>query len=187
MDATRFDTLVRSFAAGSTRRAVLRATGAALGLRAGRRPDVARARKAKKKLKRNALGCVNVGKPCRGKDKHCCSGVCRGKPPKRGERDRSRCVAHGEGGCRPGQNLTGCGGQTVQCTSSTGGVGACRTTTGKAGYCAGDGQCRQCGKDADCRPFCGPRAACVVCDSPLCELGTQCVGPTDDGCIFPPS
>jgi hypothetical protein len=188
MDAIRFDALTRLLDAPSARRRVLQVQGIAavsLGF-AGTRIDAAYGKKRKRKLKRNQFGCVNVGKPCRGKNGHCCSGICEGKKPKKGKKDRSRCAAHGEDSCQKGQHLTACGGQTVQCTTSTGDVGSCRTTTGQAGYCAADGQCRRCGNDADCRPFCGPDAACVVCDSVLCEFGTQCVGPTDDGCAFPP-
>jgi hypothetical protein len=187
MDGSRFDSMTRLLAGTSPRRSVLLGLASAvLGLSGARRPNGASAKKSKR-LERNAFGCVNVGGTCRGRDKNCCSGRCQGKKPKKGERDRSRCVAHDEDTCKKGQNLTGCGGQTVHCTTSTGGTGACRTTTGNAGYCSGDGQCRRCRKDADCRPFCGPKAACVVCDSPLCEVGTLCVGPTDDGCIVPPS
>jgi hypothetical protein len=97
-------------------------------------------------------------------------------------------VAHGEDVCQAGQNLPGCGGpQHVACTTSTGDNGACRTTTGNAGYCSGDSWCYPCRKDADCRPFCGADAACVVCSNVGCPSGTQCVGPTDDGCVVPPS
>jgi hypothetical protein len=183
MNDSRFDAWTRrrfGLVAGGT-------AAALLSLAATDFSGTTHAKKHKQKLKHNQFGCVNVGGKCRGRDKHCCSGVCNDKKPKKGEKDKSRCVAHGAGTCQPGQNLTGCGGQTVHCTTSTGGMGACRTTTGNAGYCSGDGQCRQCAKDADCRPFCGPDAACVVCSSALCEFGTICVGPTDEGCSFPPS
>jgi len=183
MDPSRLATLSRALAS-PTRRGLLVLSSVAMSGPLALLGSEAKKRKRKQKLKKNAFGCIDVGKPCRGKDSHCCSGICQGKKPKRGERDRSHCAAHGEDQCQNGQNLTGCGGQTVNCTTSTGDVGACRTTTGKAGYCAADGQCRQCARDADCRPFCGPEAACVVCEAATCEFGTQCVGPADDGCTF---
>jgi hypothetical protein len=202
MPATRFDTLILSLAHAASRRLVLpRLTIATLSLAIASRESVwlAAARQKKNKNKKrkrrpnfNAFGCLNVGQACRGNDALCCSGICsgkrrrKGKRGRKGKRDRSRCVAHGERGCLAGQQLTGCGGMTVSCTTVTGLQGSCRTTTGNAGYCAGDGQCRPCTKDADCRPFCGPEAACTVCTSVLCPGGTICVGPIDDGCTFPP-
>jgi hypothetical protein len=69
MDATRFDLLARALAVPTSRRVGL-AGLAGLGL-ATRFPP--RAVLAKKKLTRNAFGCVDVGGFCR-KDSHCCSG-----------------------------------------------------------------------------------------------------------------
>jgi hypothetical protein len=136
MDGARFDRLARALTPGSARRGVVRGlAGAALGLVL--RPDsaltTAKKRKKKKVLKRNAFGCVEVGGKCRGKDSVCCSGICEGKKPKKGKRDRSRCVAHDTGGCQP----TGGACELVpNCTTSTGDPsGLCLTTTGQAAYC----------------------------------------------------
>ncbi|MCD6029833.1 MAG: hypothetical protein K0S78_2007 [Thermomicrobiales bacterium] len=178
MDAHRFDTLTRSLTGSSSRRILLRAiVGAPLGLVLAQRPDMARA-KRRKKPKFNEYGCLEVGQPCAGKDARCCSGICRGKKGKRGT---ATCVGHDTGGCRAGQ--LDCGGISVPCTTSTGNAGGCYTTTGNAGYCASDGDCFPCNKDADCRPFCGPRAACMRCETGCSGIGTLCLGP--GGCIFP--
>ena len=173
MDDSRFDAWTR-------RRLGLRAGGALaalLGLVGRPASDVAIARQRRKRhVKRNAFGCVNVGGKCRGRDKNCCSSICRGKKPKKGEKDTSRCVAHDAQGCVAGQIEDFCGGTNVSCTTSTGTPGRCNTTTGNAGYCAGDGSCAvgSCKKDADCVPAFGVGAACVVCDNALCSGGAGC-------------
>jgi hypothetical protein len=163
-------------------------------------PDGASAKKRKKKIKRNAFGCVNVGGKCRGKNAVCCSGICQGKKPKKGERDKSRCVAHDQTSCQAGQTTNACGGVNVLCTTSTGEPGgACLTTTGGAGYCAASIDCPtqaiNCTNDADCRERCGPRAGCVLCpDSEPCEAtgspsvlpSTRCVGPFSGACVPTP-
>jgi hypothetical protein len=84
MDASCFDTLVRSLVAGSSRRVIARAVGAALGLSLTHAlATVSGAKKKRKKrkrtLRRNEFGCVNVGDKCRGKGTNCCSGICQGK------------------------------------------------------------------------------------------------------------
>ncbi|MGH2615812.1 MAG: hypothetical protein ACRDJC_11270 [Thermomicrobiales bacterium] len=121
-------------------------------------------------------GCKNVGRKCR-RRKQCCSSVCRGKKGKK------RCKAHDTGGCRAGQQSTGCGGNDVACTTNSGNPGICETTTGNAGFCAFSGDCFPCQKDADCREVCGPRAACTRCASTCFGVGgTACFGP--DACDF---
>lgn len=75
--------------------------------------------------------------------------------------------------------------EDTPCTTSDGLPGRCDTTTGAAGYCAADFGCFPCRKDADCRPYCGPQAACMQCVT-LCVLfeeTTACAGP--GGCTFP--
>jgi hypothetical protein len=188
MDALRFDRLRRSLRAGSSRRGALQwlATAALnLGI-AGRFPGVTRAKKRKKKLRYNTFGCVNVGGKCRGKDAKCCSGICQGKKPKKGEKDKSHCVAHDAASCQAGDTLTICGGLTdVECTSSSGELGTCGTTTGNAGYCLKDAACAQCTKDSDCIPMCGSNAACIVCDFSKCltaGITTLCGAEVEGGC-----
>ena len=176
MDDTRFDAWTR-------RRFGLAAGGAAvslLGLAAGL-PSPTGAKKTKKKrAKHNRFGCVDVGKPCRGKDAKCCSGRCQGKKPKRGEKDASRCVAHHVGGCRTSEDI--CTGPPALPSSpeACGANGHCFRTTGKASFCGDDdgiafSPCSGCAKDADCVADFGPAAACVVCAG-------ECVGP-DTVCI----
>jgi hypothetical protein len=182
MDASRFDILARSLTDLSARRALVRGL-AALGLQAAGVPSGAGA-KRRKKPKRNAFGCLNVGQPCRGHGAKCCSGICQGKKPKKGDKDKSRCVAHDTGGCQAGQQGAFCGGANVPCTTSTGSPGVCDTTTGNAGYCAFTTTCSRCSKDADCRPVCGRGAACVKCATCIEDGGTRCVGLGPDACIF---
>jgi hypothetical protein len=191
MDATRFDRLTRSLSRTLPRRraATLLAT-AGLGVVAGRPPalDAKKKKKKKKPLKLNDFGCVNVGGACRGNDANCCSNICEGKKPKKGEKDKSRCVAHDASTCLTGQTRDECGpgeDENVSCETSGGTEGVCLTTTGNAPFCASNsGDCFPCQKDADCIQFCGTGAACVPCA--LCALAglqTACFAPTEDACV----
>ncbi len=172
MDAAYFDSLVRSLD-HHARRAVLGVLGGGLAALLSRRGigDVA-ARKGKKKLKRNAYGCVNVGGKCRGKDAVCCSGVCAGKKPKKGEKDKSRCAARHVLECQAGADS--CLGDTTVCATD----GSCYQTTGQASFCGRIGLCVDCKKDADCANVgLGPSAACVVCPSICPGTSTLCILP----------
>lgn len=175
MYPSRFDAVTRFFAAGSSRRALgLLAVGLGV-LSTQRLPTSA---KKSKQPKPNAYGCLNVGQKCRGNDSKCCSGLCDGKKPKHGKKDKSRCVGHDESTCVAGQQATTCGGsQSTPCTTSAGTNGRCLTTTGNAAYCGALGavECTVCTKDVDCQTLCGPQAACVPCTS--CPEATACVGP----------
>jgi hypothetical protein len=176
MDARRFDALTRLLGAPRTRRS-LGALVAMLGL-GSLAAEESRAKK-KDKIKKNAFGCVNVKGNCRGKDNKCCSGICKGKKPKKDEKDKSKCKAHDQSTCQPGQTIGDCGGIAVECVTSFGFLGQCVTTTGNAGYCFLDGDCFPCKKDSDCIPFCGDQAACIACPGGECAAagGTACVGP----------
>jgi hypothetical protein len=173
MDANRFDRLTRRFVIGGF--------AATLGVAAARFPDAAIARK-RRRIKRNAFGCVNVGDFCR-KSGQCCSGLCRGK------RGKQTCRAHDTGdGCRAGDQTDSCGGAgVVRCTTATGEAnGLCNTTTGNAPYCSseafGSFRCTACTKDAECREHCGPAAACIRC--PECSVvDTACVAPSAGACL----
>jgi hypothetical protein len=185
MDTAYFDHLTRSLGTATSRRAILlRLVAAALSLATvSRFLDQATAKKKKRrKLERNAFGCVNVGGKCRGKDANCCSGICQGKKPRKGKKDKSHCVAHDTGtGCQAGQRNQNCGGSDVLCTTSTGHSGICETTTGNAPYCMSSLACVPCAKDVDCQPHCGPQAACVpcsyYCSTPSCVGPELCSGP----------
>jgi hypothetical protein len=188
MDAPSFDRLTRAIGIVSSRRqfgtalAVLAAGAATWAERA----PAKQGKKRKKKLKLNQFGCVNVGGKCRGKDGVCCSGICEGKKPKKRKRDKSHCVGHDARTCPPGQTPSVCSqvGLDVPCTTGAGLPGHCATTTGEAAYCAFEVKCFACQKDADCIPFCGPQAACILC-TPECldgGLTTACVGPR--ACTF---
>jgi hypothetical protein len=185
MDATRFDRLTRSLELLTRRRAAQGLLGAgltALLTRAG--PDDASAKKKRrKKPKLNAFGCVNVGGKCRGKDSLCCSGICKGKKPKKGEKDTSRCKAHdtgvleggGGGGCRPQDESLH---EDVYCSTSAGEDGFCWRTTGNAGYCGYGAECIPggCRKDPDCVDACGVGAACIVLPNACGGAGVRCFG-----------
>jgi hypothetical protein len=186
MDHDAFDRLTGALSTGASRRRVLRLTAAALGLggAGGGAPQVtARKNKKKQPLQFNRFGCVNVGGKCRGNDAHCCSNVCEGKKPKKGEKDTSRCVAHDASSCLTGQTLEVCGGdEDVLCETSAGAEGTCATTTGNAPFCAAiGGKCFPCKKDADCSGVddCGPGAACFPCVAFCANSGgTACFGAT---------
>lgn len=164
MDSTRFDRMTRRLVTSATRRETLAALALATLGRIGLGPEVAA-----------GPGCKNVGAKCK-KATQCCSGVCQGK------KGRKRCKAHDAGICRSGLGHAFCkpGSPVVTCTTSAGKNGTCQTTTGNAGYCAWDGACMACTKDADCRQFCGAGAACLACAG--CAAGTFCAGP--DACQF---
>lgn len=146
--------------------------GAGMALAALRVFDAAEARKKgkgkkKAKLKRNEFGCVDVGGKCRGNNGNCCSGICEGKKPKKGKKDKSVCVAHDTAGiCFPDSDSCIIG-QQVPCHPDNTNC-ACFLTTGSAGFC-GDGSatdpadfCRDCVRDTDCEAEFGLGAACVV-------------------------
>jgi hypothetical protein len=171
MDALQFDHLTRRF--------VLGGLPAALGLGRVLYPDIASAKKhkKKKKVKLNAFGCVNVGNFCQNSGQ-CCSGICQGK------KGKSKCQAHDAGvGCEAGVPEEGCGGRDISCTTATGIAGICELTTGNAGYCCFGFTCFACSKDADCQAQCGPAAVCVRCAEFCPDTGgTACVNPTETSC-----
>jgi hypothetical protein len=170
-----FDTLTRSLTGIPIRRDVLRGlAGLGIGLTTIHSPvraDAKRKNKDRKrnKPKKNEFGCLDVGKKCNGKNQKCCSGICKGKRPKKGKKDKSKCIAHGTGGCQAGQDL--CLGDDIPC----GPPGAfCYRTTGNASFCAELGFCMNCQKDTDCEPTHGPGAACVVCVTCGGDIDTSC-------------
>lgn len=178
-----FDALSQEiFETPRRRRTVVACLAGGLLTFAGGRPGdtSAKDKKRKKKpLKRNEYGCVPIGKPCRGNDAVCCSGICEGRKPKKGERDRTQCEAHDTGGCQQGQQSGFCrdGSMGLPCTSSAGNMGTCETTTGNAGFCVHTGGCADCRTDSDCHATTGnPLAACIRCASG-CLQGTACVAP----------
>jgi hypothetical protein len=181
VDASLFDALARAFIQEPSRRGLLSGLGAAaLSVSALRRPWSAEAKKKrKKKLKKNEFGCVNVGGKCKGNSANCCSGICEGKKPKKGKKDKSRCVGHNESNCQVEDDA--CTGLPVGCTTTAGVGGLCVLTTGNAPYCLADEVCSPCTKDTDCVGVCGAGAACVVCDS-CPDAATFCVGLEADSC-----
>lgn len=141
----------------------------------------AESRKKNKKRKRdrkpetNAFGCLNVGQHCSGKDSSCCSGVCDGKKPKKGKKDKSKCIAHNAGPCQDAFDV--CTSVAVPCSVND--LGGCFKTTGNAPFCGvGDTPCVPCKRDVDCVDLgFGFGAACIVCNF-LCAAesgGTMCV------------
>ena len=177
MDGSRFDAFTRCLAEVSARRLVLSRLAAGLlsftalhGADAAGAKQRKRNKRKKKPLPFNEFGCLNVGAKCRGKDELCCSGICQGKKPKKGKRDKRQCVAHDTGGCTGTDRVC----PSVPCTTSIGHAGGCMTTTGNAPYCADWVMDIPCSKDADCVPFCGPLAACYVCSG---VAGGRCSGP----------
>jgi hypothetical protein len=131
--------------------------------------DARKQHRRRSKAKPNTFGCLDVGQACAGKNSKCCSGICQGKKPRKGRRDKSRCAAHNTGGCLPTQDT--CLGTGQACGEN----GACTRTTGKASFCGVDGACSACQRDADCQALLGPGAACVVCFAFCPDTGTACI------------
>jgi hypothetical protein len=184
MDQHRMLTLTRALARVPSRRDVLRGLiGPGLGLGSFRLSNVAGTKnrgKRKKKITRNAFGCVSVGGFCKSSEQ-CCSGICQGKKGKK------TCRAHDTGGCQGEAGQDRCLDVKINCVTGIGIDGFCVRTTGNAGYCEGALRCFACTKDADCIPFCGPQAACIVCSGCTDQVGTDtaCVGPSNGSCEFP--
>jgi hypothetical protein len=188
VDRDRFDALIRSLGATASRRSFGRAlAGGGLGalLNSGLGALAVDAKQRKKKLEKNAFGCVDVGGKCRGKNGNCCSGLCQGKKRKKGKRDTSTCVAHNTGICIAEADSCTAGAE-VACHPSNPSC-FCTRTTGNAAFCAAfsggaAGHCRVCREDKDCEPEFGAGAACLVlggiCTSLCLATGrTACAPP----------
>lgn len=174
MDANRFDAIVRALSAVFSRRGAIATGAATLAAVTG-----AGAAKKRKKPQLNAFGCVDVGGLCFGKGGLCCSGICAGKKPKKGKKDKRRCAAHDASTCLAGDDA--CNVAIVACTTANGNPGGeCLRTTGAASYCtAAEISCRQCTRDDDCVAACGAGAACVLCDG----AGIGCFANVDRYCV----
>ena len=193
MDAGRFDTLVRSLSSAGSRRTILGTVMAgSLGMVGIARTEAKKAKRKKKPLPFNAFGCLNVGAKCRGKAALCCSGICQGKKPKNGKKDKSKCVAHNTGNCTPPRDVCLTNSITVsECDSG----GICTATTGKAAFCAsftggGAASCRACRTDPDCEALgFAPGSACVILTGGACNApGSNCAGVNDSSgtaCLAP--
>jgi hypothetical protein len=178
MRAAHLGRLIHLAQAVSSRRDFLHALAVGAGLAAIGAPDgrQVEAKRRTSKLKRNQFGCVNVGRACRGRDAVCCSGICEGKKPKKGEKDTSACVPHHQGVCTPADRACTDDGSPTSCNPDRPSA-SCFRTTGHAGFCGDDviPGCIPCRKDADCRQQLGQGAACVVCAG--CPNGATCVPP----------
>lgn len=192
MDTSRFDRFTRVITAAPSRRTVLQGlVVAVLGLAQGLPPSAVHAKKRKPKVQLNAFGCVNVGGKCRGKDAHCCSGICQGAKPRKGEQDKSRCVTHDVRGCTVERRACIAGTPLSFCSDTAN----CMVTTGNATFCAEgvvgsaiEDVCRPCRKDTDCEALgFGEGAACVIfrteglcgasCEDIEGNVGTACFPP----------
>lgn len=185
MDTIHFDHMTRTVSSLFSRRTL----AGALALSAVGSPNLIEAkkrkrrRKKKKKVTFNDFGCVNVGDFCQDHDQ-CCSGFCGV------ENGKASCETHDASTCQAGEHLLACGGEgAVPCELSTGEAATCFTTTGNGPFCAAHFDCFPCQKDADCTPYCGPRAACVPCTF-FCQssgVSTACARPEIGvPCTFPP-
>lgn len=142
-------------------------------------------KKRPKKAKPNAYGCLNMRQPCQGNSALCCSGICEGKKPKKGKRDKSRCVAHDAATCKVDFDF--CTAGVKHLCNATNEQCACVLTTGNAPFCGNfvGSYCRECARDADCEADLGPGAACVVLKgicAPFCDEAshTACFPPCVD-------
>jgi hypothetical protein len=175
----RVDNLAPSLERHAPRRAALGVLGGALaallsrlGIEGG---EARKGKKAKQKPKLNAFGCVNVGSRCLGNSANCCSGICEGRKPKKGKKDKSRCVAHSTLDCPAGIDF--CQGDDNVCGT---GFGRCYQTTGQASFCGSAWACIACTKDTDCEPVAGAGAACIVCPDGCPQTGTNCAAPPSE-------
>lgn len=173
MDAVGFDRWTRLFSTATSRRASVTAVLLILVPLALSSADVA------------AITCKGPGDKCK-RPSECCSDVCQkvGKK-KKGKKPRKKCIGNG---CQSGAHSLACGGSDVLCRTSIGNAGVCDTTTSDAPYCDSrpgfDGDnCKACTKNSECVVYCGPRAACIQCES-CSTFGTTtaCVGPS--ACSF---
>jgi hypothetical protein len=178
MDGPRFDTLTRSLIVAAPRRTILAGLATALGGMALPQMEhaIAKKNKRKKKLTFNTFGCVDAGGKCRGNSDNCCSGICDGRKPKKGKKDKSRCVAHGQATCVAGQHEPLCEGTNIiSCLTSQQVEGRCNTTTGNAGFCTVSILCFPCKKDKDCEAAkFGLGSACLACAACANTGGTAC-------------
>jgi hypothetical protein len=198
MEAQRFDHFARSLGRSTARRRLLAglAVSPIAGLLAAGHFDRVVAKKKQKKSKKaprpvfNEFGCLDVGQPCRGNGTLCCSGVCKGKKPKKGKRDTRTCAAHHTGDCTPQRNYcTPEHPPVLALCNLPADTAFCMVTTGNAAFCASllgfdeAVHCQACTKDADCLTLgFPPGSACV-------QTGGQCTacGATQDRACFPPA
>ena len=135
-----------------------------------------------------------MGGKCRGNDANCCSNICEGKKPKKGKKDKSRCVGHNERGCTPARQL--CTNPLAAQCAPPSVTALCALTTGNAGFCAQlasvtkEANCAPCSKDTECEALgFGAGSACVLirasdgcastnsCEGVNGSTGTACVPP----------
>ncbi len=193
MDATCFDALTHALASGATRRAAVRALGAALGagvlLPVGANDTTGKKKRRKKPLPLNQFGCLNVGAKCRGKSTLCCSGVCTGRKPKKGKRDQRKCVAHNAAGCAPEINFCVAPPSAAFCNPVVPHA-VCMVTTGRGNFCGNragtsdENNCRLCARDKDCEALGFPLgSACVMLAGTNC--GSNCATTGARACVPP--
>ena len=185
MDVDRFHALLRSLSEMPSRREVLRSLiGAGVGLGLLRPPVTTEAKKkGKKPKKRIRLRRRQAEVP--GKNRTCCSGICQGKKPKKGKKDRSRCVAHNAGFCAADSDSCSVG-TDVACNPGNPSC-FCTLTTGNAGFCAAfrggpAGTAGSVVRTPTARRSFGEGAACLLLGgacTPLCGLTgrTACAPP----------
>ena len=198
MDNRRLDTLARHLAPPSSRRLVVSRLTASLlsfaGIRlpneAGAKPHKRHGKRKKKPLRFNEFGCLNVGARCRGKDDLCCSGICHGKKPRKGAKDKRRCVAHHVAGCTVARDICTTDNKPLSRCNPANMDAYCATTTGNGPFCANFGLplgavCQVCVRDVDCLAFgYPPGSACVLIGGGVCN---QCIAEGTEGraCVAP--
>jgi hypothetical protein len=201
-EALRFDALARSLGAATSRRRVIGGMLGTLGLGA-LSPLVSEAKNHKRKHKKNKtkktplvlnqFGCVSVGGKCKGSNANCCSGVCHGKKPERGEGDKSRCVEHNQDSCTAERNfcVQNPGDLSVTQCNAANPEAVCVVATGNANFCASftgatkEGNCRDCSRDTDCTAAGFPPGTACVQLGTTGPCGTTCVDTGGRICLPP--
>jgi hypothetical protein len=196
VDQNRFGALTRLMTTGPSRREVMRGlAGAGLGLGILRLPGLAKAKKKHKKAPQpvlNEFGCLDVGQPCRGNSALCCSGVSKGKKPKKGKPDKRVCAAHHTGNCTPQRAICEVEAPVLSLCDLPSDTSHCVHTTGNAVFCGSllgfteSIHCRACAKDSDCLAFgFAPGSACAILAGSVCDEGAVCASTEGRACVPP--
>lgn len=200
MEPQDFDRFARLLGRATGRRHLLFGLAASplAVLLAARRPDTVGAKKRHAKRKKpptpvfNEFGCLDVGQPCQGKSDLCCSGVCKGKKPKKGKPDKRVCAAHHTADCTPQRTICEVEAPVLALCDLPSDTSACVHTTGNSVFCGSllgfteAIHCRACAKDTDCLAFgFAPGSACAILEGSVCGEGAVCASTEGRACVPP--
>lgn len=200
MEASKFDLIARTLGRATARRLLL--AGLAISpiagyLAAGGLGNVEAKKKQKKSKKAptpvvNEFGCLDVGQPCRGNSALCCSGVSKGKKPKKGKKDTRTCAVHHTGNCTPQRAICEVEAPVLSLCDLPSDTSHCMHTTGNGIFCGSllsfteSIHCRACARDSDCLAFgFAPGSACAILAGSVCDEGAVCANTEGRACVPP--